>query len=92
MWQQLRDRSTFDFQRDQSERDRMINVANAALGNESFMTDDKFKLQRAELFRMLDSAAESVTTGKSAGAFNIDLDGDGTMDAYYDDNEDLEVD
>jgi hypothetical protein len=91
MWQQLRDRSTFDFQREQSERDRMINVANAALGNESFMTDDKFKIQRAALFKMLDNAAESVTTGKSAGAFNIDTDGDGIMDAYYDDNENLDI-
>jgi len=61
MWQQLRDTASFNFTAEQTERDRMINVVNAALANESFMTDGKFASQRASLFNMLNSAAGSVT-------------------------------
>jgi hypothetical protein len=63
MWQQMRDNAAFNFQAEQSERDRLINVINSALSNEAFMTDKNMAGQRQALFSMLNT----VTGG--AGGF-----------------------
>ena len=55
MWQQMRDQAAFDFQEGQSERDRIVNVVNAALSNEAFMTEKGFASQRSAIFAMLNT-------------------------------------
>ena len=55
LWQELRDQATFDFQASQADIDRKVNVVNAALGNESLMTDKNLLAQRNKIFAMLDS-------------------------------------
>jgi hypothetical protein len=55
MWQQMRDQAAFNFQEGQSERDRLVNVVNAALSNEAFMTEKGFASQRSAIFAMLNT-------------------------------------
>ena len=55
MWQQMRDQAAFDFQEGQSEKDRIVNVINAAMQNEAFMTDKNFATQRSAIFAMLNT-------------------------------------
>jgi len=55
MWQQMRDQAAFNFQEGQSERDRIVNVVNAALSNEAFMTEKGFASQRSAIFAMLNT-------------------------------------
>ena len=82
LWQTLRDDAAFNFQAEQSERDRMINVVNAALSNESFMTDKKFSSQRTALFNMLSKAAQNV--GATAGEGSSGIPGDNNNDGVVD--------
>ena len=63
MWQELRDQAAFNFQEGQADEDRMINVVNAALQNEAFMTDKAFASQRQQLFNMLSRVTGKVGTG-----------------------------
>ena len=68
MWQQMRDQAAFNFQAEQSERDRLINVINSALSNEAFMTDKNMAGQRSQLFNMLNTVtggAGSFITGQT---------------------------
>jgi len=68
MWQQLRDQALFTQQSSESERDRLINVINAALSNEAFMTDKKMAGQRQQLFNMLNRTTGGAAAFMGSGA------------------------
>jgi len=81
-WLTLRDDAMYNFQGGQAERDRMINVVNSALSNESFMTHKSFKVQRTALFDMLNKAAGTVGDTTDTGDTGIlgDTNNDGVVD------------
>ena len=54
LWQELRDQAAFDFQADQADVDRKVNIINAALGNEAFLTNKSLATQRSTIFGLLD--------------------------------------
>ena len=54
LWQELRDQAAFDFQADQADIDRKVNIINAALGNEAFLTNKSLATQRSTIFGLLD--------------------------------------
>ena len=53
IWQEVRDQATREYSRELTRDERAISMANTALGSESFMTQDRFKEQRKELFELL---------------------------------------
>jgi hypothetical protein len=58
-WQDMRQSAQNDFASDETERDRIVNVINAALQNEALMTDSKLSTQRNAIFRLLNSVTGS---------------------------------
>tara|TARA_R110000824_G_scaffold244283_1_gene433013 strand:+ start:1 stop:975 length:975 start_codon:yes stop_codon:yes gene_type:complete len=83
MWQTLRDTAAFNFQKDQSTVDRKVNVLNAALQNEGFMTatDPATVRKRERLFNMLDDIEYGLfsdgSSSSNPGASVPVYDGDG---------------
>jgi hypothetical protein len=77
LWQQLRDQAAFDFQREESERDRLVNVINAALSNESFMTDKNMASQRSSLFALLQRVTGGEAVDFMTGSSGIGRQGSG---------------
>ena len=73
MWQEARQTAQNDFASRETERDRIVNVINAALQNEALMTDSKLSTQRNAIFRLLNI----VTDSGNAFAGNAD---DGNRD------------
>ena len=57
LWQELRDQAAFDFQAGQADIDRKVNIINAALGNEAFLTNKNLASQRTIIFSLLDDIA-----------------------------------
>jgi hypothetical protein len=49
----MRQSAQNDFASDETERDRIVNVVNAALQNEELMTNPGLRSHRDELFRLL---------------------------------------
>ena len=59
-WQDMRQSAQNDFASDETERDRIVNVINAALQNEQLMTNAGLKSHRDELFRLLTKVTGGV--------------------------------
>ena len=70
LWQSLRDTAAFNFQKDQSTIDRKVNVLNAALQNEGFMTstDPATVGKRNRLFKMLEDIEYGVFSDGSSSS------------------------
>ena len=54
IWQEVRDQATREYSRELTRDERAVAMANTALGSESFMTQDRFIEQRADLFALLE--------------------------------------
>ena len=59
MWQELRQTAQNLFATTETERDRIVNVINAALQNEALMTDSKLSTQRNRIFALLNTVTDS---------------------------------
>ena len=66
-WQSLRDQANFDFQEYQTNQERKISAINAILGNEAFMTQDKFNQKRDSFFNMLNTFSMSIKDFRDIG-------------------------
>jgi hypothetical protein len=88
-WLTLRDEARYNFQEEQAERDRMINVVNSALSNEAFMTHKSFKAQRTALFNMLNKAAENV--GDDYNYVRTGIPGDNNNDGVVDGKDEIDL-
>ena len=60
LWQELRDQSTFDFQASQSGKDRALNLMNAALGSDKFLTDSSLSFNRNKIFGVIQNILNEV--------------------------------
>ncbi len=66
-WQSLRDQANFDFQEYQTNQERKISAINSILGNEAFMTQDKFNQKRDSFFNMLNTFSMSIKDFRDIG-------------------------
>ena len=66
-WQSLRDQANFDFQEYQTNQERKISAINAILGNEAFMTQDKFNKKRDSFFNMVNTFRMSIKDFRDIG-------------------------
>ena len=73
-WQSLRDQANFDFTEFQSDKERKISAINALLGNEAFMTEDKYNTQRNRLLYLMDQFGNSLESTRDVDVLEIPAD------------------
>ena len=70
-WQSLRDQANFDFTEYQSDKERKISAINALLGNEAFMTEDKFGDQRGKLLYLMNEFGNTLKDLRDVGVLEL---------------------
>lgn len=70
-WQSLRDQANFDFTEYQSDKERKISAINALLGNEAFMTEEKYNNQRNRLLYLMDEFGDSLEISRDVDVLEI---------------------
>ena len=70
-WQSLRDQANFDFTEYQSDKERKISAINALLGNEAFMTEDKYNSQRNKLLFLMNEFGDTLEDIRDTGVFEV---------------------
>ena len=70
-WQSLRDQANFDFTEYQSDKERKISAINALLGNEAFMTEDKYNSQRNKLLFLMNEFGDTLEDIRDTGVLEV---------------------